>query len=262
MIALESVGSAEALESVRKTEPRRRLPAARGMANLREQVDMGQRSEPTVRCGCGRMMSPDGARGPGAYRCGCGLRVTVVLPEPRPRCAWLLENGMQCRLVPVPAQARSARRPLGDSGYVQPDDPVMLCAEHTKTWRALWFPEETSADRYNRLGLICDCSLATPERIAERERATERTSVVYYVRWQNLIKIGTTIQLKARLTALGLPGLQVLATEPGGFELEHQRHRQFAAHRQDGEWFVAGPDLLEHIEQLGARSRPNLGVHP
>lgn len=80
-------------------------------------------------------------------------------------------------------------------------------------------------------------------------------SVVYYIRFGDRIKIGTTTNLQRRLTAL--PHDEVLFTEPGSYELEQQRHRQFNRHLIAGrEWFEAHPDLLNFItESKAARVR-------
>jgi hypothetical protein len=70
--------------------------------------------------------------------------------------------------------------------------------------------------------------------------------VVYYIRRGATVKIGTTTNLRQRMAAL-LPE-EILATEPGGYELEAQRHRQFQDLRIDKrEWFHAGPRLQRHI---------------
>lgn len=71
--------------------------------------------------------------------------------------------------------------------------------------------------------------------------------VVYYVRRGSMIKIGTTVNMYNRMTAI-LPD-EILATEPGSYSLEAQRHRQFRKLRVPGqvEWFHAGPLLQEHV---------------
>lgn len=46
----------------------------------------------------------------------------------------------------------------------------------------------------------------------------------------------------------------VAATEPGGVQLERERHDQFAAHCTHGEWFTAAPELLAHIADLARRA--------
>jgi hypothetical protein len=75
-----------------------------------------------------------------------------------------------------------------------------------------------------------------------------REPVVYYVRFADRVKIGTTTNLGGRLN--GIPYDEVLATEPGGYELEAQRHREFAADRIVGEWFTYSDRLRRHIETL------------
>lgn len=84
-----------------------------------------------------------------------------------------------------------------------------------------------------------------------RPRPRQMGSVVYYIRFGERIKIGTTFDLEQRLAAL--PHDEVLLTEPGGVELEKQRHRQFNAHLIAGrEWFEAHPDLLAFIAKRKA----------
>lgn len=91
--------------------------------------------------------------------------------------------------------------------------------------------------------------LATP-----KPRVFSRLAVVYYIRFQDLVKIGTTVALTSRLNSI--PHDEVLVTEPGHFELEKLRHEQFAhlRHRPRGEWFRYEPDLRAHVEELQARA--------
>jgi hypothetical protein len=74
------------------------------------------------------------------------------------------------------------------------------------------------------------------------------TSVVYYLAFDNRIKIGTSTNLAVRLRAV--PHDEVLTTELGDHRLERQRHRQFAGSRLIGEWFSPTGDLLAHIDAL------------
>lgn len=90
------------------------------------------------------------------------------------------------------------------------------------------------------------------------------SNVVYYigVKGDGHVKIGTTKNLSSRLSALAgsRPDghlLEVLATEPGSYDVEQSRHRQFAATRGHGEWFTVTPELQAHIDQLAARSHPS-----
>lgn len=93
---------------------------------------------------------------------------------------------------------------------------------------------------------LCD------ERIREM---AEECEMVYYVRFGDRVKIGTTKNLRQRLTVV--PHDEVMATEPGGPHVERQRHKQFAhlqirkgSHR---EWFTLTPELADHIAVVRAR---------
>lgn len=84
-----------------------------------------------------------------------------------------------------------------------------------------------------------------------RQRVREAHSVVYYAAIDNLIKIGTTFRLAERMNVLGG---NLIATEPGGRQLESQRHKQFAHLLRKGrEYFHPGHDLLTHVVSLQIR---------
>lgn len=100
---------------------------------------------------------------------------------------------------------------------------------------------------------------------AERERAPEpplveghdaigRKRWVYYVRCGHLIKIGTTADLATRFIAVR-PN-EILALEPGGQDIETQRHRAFVTLRASGEYFHPGPALQQHIRDLREKLGP------
>jgi hypothetical protein len=80
-----------------------------------------------------------------------------------------------------------------------------------------------------------------------RERPVE---VVYYLRFGDRVKIGTTRDLKARIKAIYHD--EVLAVEQGGVAAERMRHLQFAKHIITGqrEWFSLAPELVAHINEL------------
>lgn len=67
------------------------------------------------------------------------------------------------------------------------------------------------------------------------------------------IKIGFSVDLKSRLTALRASSplwLEVLAVRPGGESRERIYHEQFAADRLHGEWFARSPAILAEIAHL------------
>ncbi|SDQ51819.1 T5orf172 domain-containing protein [Microbacterium sp. cf332] len=75
-------------------------------------------------------------------------------------------------------------------------------------------------------------------------------AVVYYLRFGGRVKIGTSEQPRRRLAAIRHD--EVLAFERGGRALEQQRHREFAAIREGGEWFTLDEALRAHIDALRA----------
>lgn len=78
--------------------------------------------------------------------------------------------------------------------------------------------------------------------------------VVYYLRYAERVKIGTTMNPQVRLSAIRHDTL--LAFEPGDRIVERQRHEQFAHLREGGEWFTATPELLAHIAKIAGSDDP------
>ncbi|GAB3143563.1 GIY-YIG nuclease family protein [Marisediminicola antarctica] len=76
-----------------------------------------------------------------------------------------------------------------------------------------------------------------------------RVDVVYYLRFRDRIKIGTSGNPRQRLAALRYD--ELLAFERGDRVLEQRRHAQFAAHRiLRSEWFEVHDALVAHIRIL------------
>jgi hypothetical protein len=76
-----------------------------------------------------------------------------------------------------------------------------------------------------------------------------RVDVVYYLRYRDRIKIGTSANPRRRFA--GLLYDEVLAFELGDRLLEQRRHAQFAEHRiPRTEWFEANDALDEHVAML------------
>lgn len=91
-----------------------------------------------------------------------------------------------------------------------------------------------------RLGDSPDGGLAPP-----------RVDVVYYIRFEDRIKIGTTANPRQRLGTLWHD--ELLAFERGDRRTEHRRHVQFAALRHARtEWFAIDDELTDHIRTLAA----------
>lgn len=90
----------------------------------------------------------------------------------------------------------------------------------------------------------------------EAARKDDAGHVVYYARLgANHIKIGTSGDLPRRMVELRVVNASnLLAAEPGGYDLETQRHDQFRKWRYSKrkEDFGEGPDLLAHIAEVRA----------
>ena len=86
---------------------------------------------------------------------------------------------------------------------------------------------------------------------------TVHPPLVYYARRGDLIKIGTSIKLRQRMVTLKID--ELLAVEPGSYNLEAQRHEQFADDQviikrrgKPNEWYRPGKALVELTQALRA----------
>lgn len=122
-----------------------------------------------------------------------------------------------------------------------PDAPYPICGRHLAALGA--FAIETA-------------------RVSERRNGAPG-SLVYYVRIQDFIKIGRSTNVAKRIRDFRLPPTALLAVEPGGPDIENERHQQFA-HLNDGsngfrEHFTLKKDLVDHVNALRAEyGVPNL----
>jgi hypothetical protein len=148
---------------------------------------------------------------------------------------------------------------------VVPGAPVNLCVQHLLAAHD-WVAREVGVTDTlpspclacgSRLGVkypsgwlcaICEWKVGEmPDQEASGVRA--RVDVVYYLRFRDRIKIGTSGNPRQRLAALRYD--ELLAFERGDRLLEQRRHAQFAAHRiLRSEWFEAHDALAEHIRVL------------
>nr|WP_314844319.1 GIY-YIG nuclease family protein [uncultured Microbacterium sp.] len=78
--------------------------------------------------------------------------------------------------------------------------------------------------------------------------------VVYYIRYDRRVKIGTSRRPRQRLASIRHE--ELLAFEKGGRAVEQARHRQFAEVREGGEWFTLSPALGSHIDEIRAFGDP------
>src|SRR4051794_11194313 len=82
-----------------------------------------------------------------------------------------------------------------------------------------------------------------------------RVDVVYYLRFGDRVKIGTTSNPRQRFAAIRHE--EVLAFERGDRRLEQRRHAEFAAERSGtSEWFALTERLRAHIDTLAGGVDP------
>jgi len=85
--------------------------------------------------------------------------------------------------------------------------------------------------------------------LVDGELPPPRVDVVYYLRYDDRIKIGTTANPRQRFTAIWHD--ELLAFERGDRTVERRRHVQFADDRFPGtEWFRSSPALVAHVAVL------------
>lgn len=77
---------------------------------------------------------------------------------------------------------------------------------------------------------------------------------MYYIRYDERVKIGTSRRPRQRLASIRHQ--ELLAFERGDRSVEQQRHREFAAIREGGEWFTLTPQLRAHIAVLRREGDP------
>lgn len=151
----------------------------------------------------------------------------------------------------------------GCAREVDADAPIPLCAWHVAV-AAEWSAAEDGVTDVlpmpcalcgSRLGvrwpsgwLCAVCEWRVGDAV-DTELPPVRVDVVYYLRFEDRVKIGTSAQPRRRLHALWHD--ELLAFERGDRLLEQRRHAQFAADRLGRtEWFRAGAELWAHIEEL------------
>lgn len=85
--------------------------------------------------------------------------------------------------------------------------------------------------------------------IVDGELPPPRVDIVYYLRYGDRVKIGTTANPRQRLGAIMHD--EVLGFERGDRQVERRRHTQFAADRlETTEWFILSPAILAHIDVI------------
>ena len=148
---------------------------------------------------------------------------------------------------------------------VPADTPLALCERHLAV-AADWAEREqgvvdalpapcrlcgSTIGRRYRSGWVCAVCEWRHGEIVDDELPPPRVDVVYYLRYADRVKIGTTANPRQRFAAIWHHDL--LALERGDRHVEHRRHVQFAADRFGRtEWFRLSEGISAHIAILAA----------
>jgi hypothetical protein len=146
---------------------------------------------------------------------------------------------------------------------VMPEAPITVCGFHARKFYK-WIQEVMNDALYlPRRPEDKPGGANWTAREADHKKAVQAQSVVYYVRIHNYIKIGYTTNVRARMSQLRADVSDVLATEPGGKDLELSRHKQFADLRIGArENFKADKRLMAHIEAVkDFHGEPNITTY-
>ncbi|MFE7844698.1 GIY-YIG nuclease family protein [Microbacterium sp. NPDC057407] len=161
---------------------------------------------------------------PGSCVIASGCRGTVPPEAPVPLCEWHL------------AAASEWDQRLNGVTDALPS-PCVLCGSRLGT-------------RYPSGWLCAVCEWRHGD-VVDGELPPPRVDVVYYLRYDDRIKIGTTANPRQRLGAIWHE--ELLAFERGDRTVERRRHEQFAADRFGGtEWFRRSDALRCHVAGLAA----------
>lgn len=145
------------------------------------------------------------------------------------------------------------------------DAPIALCLEHLAL-AADWHARDVGVTDLlpspclvcgSRVGVrwpsgtVCAVFEWRYGDVPDEDLPPPRVDVVYYVRYADRVKIGTSANPRRRLAAIRHDAL--LALERGDRIQEARRHAQFAADRYARtEWFRFSDALAAHIEVLSA----------
>jgi hypothetical protein len=153
----------------------------------------------------------------------------------------------------------------GCAGGVDPAAPIALCERHLAVaadWSArgdgvtdlLPAPCRLCGSRLGvrwPSGWLCAVCEWRHGDVPDAELGPPRVDVVYYLRYADRVKIGTTADPRQRFGAIRHD--ELLALERGDRHLEARRHAQFAGDRfARTEWFALSAPLRAHIEVLAA----------
>ncbi len=206
---------------------------------------------PLINCGCGGTMRPETGNpmARGWWVCqGCGGCVEAWPGDHATRRCGAYFQGVRCGLVIEERRGNACNRchdAVVDLLFSSPGERRKLAQRITLHDR-----REAEAKISARKALERKRAKAQQRE----KRQDDSHNVVYYARLgANHIKVGTTSDLPRRMVELRVVNeTNLLAAEPGGYQLERERHEQFRKWRYSRrtEDFAEAPELLAHIADV------------
>ena len=111
----------------------------------------------------------------------------------------------------------------------------------------------TTGIRVDRAWLCAVCGWRYGD-VPDDDLPLPQVDVVYYLRFDRRVKIGTSRRPRQRLNAIRHD--ELLAFERGDRTVEHRRHAEFAEVREGGEWFTLTPAVEAHVAGLRSAGDP------
>ena len=134
-----------------------------------------------------------------------------------------------------------------------------LLLNHTK-YRALLSIDERR--EYNKVKQAEHRKKVKSREAGEDSPMPSPTGFIYYAAHNDRVKIGFSKNPSARVWGFRttIPGIGLLAVEPGTLELETERHAQFKKFWIELEWFKLDGALKDHVERLAKNGLPSTTV--
>jgi hypothetical protein len=130
-----------------------------------------------------------------------------------------------------------------------PDYPVPLCSRHVFLVVKRYLKQLATIQQDNP---VLYEAIRAGRTEPEPKRRRKPRHVVYFLRFGDRVKIGTSGNLIERLREV--PHDEVIGTIPGNATVEREWHARWADLRIKGEWFHATPELLATIGQAVAKA--------
>jgi hypothetical protein len=126
----------------------------------------------------------------------------------------------------------------------EPEYPTPLCAHHIVGVIRRY---QQQLETMQRMHPDLAERLVSQQEAEARKPLRKPRHVVYFARFGDRVKIGTSGNLAERMTVI--PHDELIGTIPGDATVERQWHTVWADTRITGEWFHATDELLAAIRQ-------------